>query len=113
MRERGARYAENCAILLAGMRGLGFRPLLPEAVQAPIIVTFLMPDDPRFMFEDFYESLRRQGYVTYPGKLTAVDSFRIGCIGHLGPEQMHGPVAAVRTALAELGISTAAPLGGS
>ena len=35
-------------------------------------------------FETFYEGLRARGYVIYPGKLTVAESFRIGCIGHLG-----------------------------
>jgi 2-aminoethylphosphonate-pyruvate transaminase len=75
---RGARYAGNCRILVEGMRALGFRTLLPDALQAPIIVTFHKPVDPRFDFEAFYDRLRRSGYVIYPGKLTVADSFRIG-----------------------------------
>ncbi len=48
---RGARYRENCRLLVDGMRALGFETLLPDALQAPIIVTFHMPSDPRFDFE--------------------------------------------------------------
>ena len=81
---RGARYRNNCRILVDGMRALGFETLLPDALQAPIIVTFRMPADPRFQFEAFYDRLRERGYVIYPGKLTVADSFRIGCIGRLG-----------------------------
>ena len=47
---RGGRYARNCRILIQGMRELGFRTLLPDALQAPIIVTFHMPSHPRFVF---------------------------------------------------------------
>ncbi len=108
---RGARYAENCRILTTGMRALGFRPLLPEALQAPIIVTFHMPVDPRFDFDWFYDSLRQQGYVIYPGKLTVADSFRIGCIGRLGSAQMHGVLGAVGSALAAMAVTATAPLG--
>ena len=60
---RGARYRRNCQILVEGMRALGFRTLLPDALQAPIIVTFHMPADPNFDFETFYEKLRLQGVV--------------------------------------------------
>jgi 2-aminoethylphosphonate-pyruvate transaminase len=91
------------------MRALGFVPLLAEAVQAPIILTFQMPADPRFRFEEFYELLRARGYVIYPGKLTVAPSFRMGCIGRLGPEVMHGAVAAVREAMAALGVASGAP----
>lgn len=106
---RGRRYAENARILVEGMRGLGFEPLLDPAVQSPIIVTFKMPADPRFHFVEFYELLRARGYVIYPGKLTVAPSFRIGCIGRLGPEVMRGAVAAVREALAALGVASGAP----
>ncbi len=106
---RGRRYRENCRILVEGMRRLGFETLLPDALQAPIIVTFRMPRHPRFAFETFYDLLRRRGYVIYPGKLTVAPSFRIGCIGHLGAAEMQGAVAAVAKVLAEMGVDSAAP----
>jgi 2-aminoethylphosphonate-pyruvate transaminase len=70
------------------MRSLGFETLLADHLQAPIIVTFRMPADPRFVFEDFYGRLRGRGYVIYPGKLTVAPSFRIGCIGRIGPDEV-------------------------
>ena len=106
---REARYRENLKVLVEGMRRLGFETLLPDAVQAPIIVTFRMPADPRFGFESFYERMRRLGYVIYPGKLTAAPSFRIGCIGRLGPAEMRGALAAVEAVLGEMGVSSGAP----
>ena len=105
---RGGRYAANGRVLVEGMRALGFRTLLPDALQAPIIVTFHMPRDPRFVFQRFYDALKDRGYVIYPGKLTVAESFRIGCIGRLYPEQMAGALAAVREVLAEFGMTDAA-----
>jgi 2-aminoethylphosphonate-pyruvate transaminase len=105
---RGARYRENCRVLIEGMTGLGFQPLLPPALQAPIIVTFRMPTDRNFVFQRFYDGLKDRGYVIYPGKLTVADSFRIGCIGRIHPEQMRGALAAVREVLAELGVASVA-----
>ncbi len=101
---RGARYRENCRVLVEGMRAMGFRTLLPDDLQAPIIVTFHMPADPRFDFQRFYDGLKARGYVIYPGKLTVADSFRIGCIGRLDAGHMRGALAAVREVLAELGL---------
>ena len=106
---RGGRYRDNCAILVKGLRAMGFRTLLPDALQAPIIVTVHMPADPRFDFETFYNRLSAAGYVIYPGKLTVADSFRIGCIGRLGSEQMHGVLAAIRDVLAEMGVRDCGP----
>jgi 2-aminoethylphosphonate-pyruvate transaminase len=106
---RGGRYRQNCRILVDGMRRLGFQTLLPDELQAPIIVTFHMPADPRFQFEAFYEGLRRRGYVIYPGKLTVAESFRIGCIGRLGADEMRGALGAVEDLLSEMGVENCAP----
>jgi 2-aminoethylphosphonate-pyruvate transaminase len=106
---RGGRYRENCNILIDGMRALGFAPLLPNRLQAPIIVTFRMPADPRFVFQEFYDRLKDRGYVIYPGKLTVADSFRIGCIGRLYPEHMNGVLVAIRAILREMGVTSPAP----
>jgi 2-aminoethylphosphonate-pyruvate transaminase len=106
---RGARYRRNCTLLVEGLRALGFETLLPDRLQAPIIVTVRMPADPKFHFETFYERLNQRGYVIYPGKLTVADSFRIGCIGALGETEMRGVLAAIAAVLGELGVSSGAP----
>lgn len=61
--------------------------LLTEDKQGCIISTFVSPKDPNWDFERFYNFLSDKGCVIYPGKLTKVDSFRIGTIGHLFPAQ--------------------------
>lgn len=106
---RGKRYRENGKVLIDGMRVMGFRTLLPERLQAPIIVTFHMPTDPKFVFQRFYDGLKDRGYVIYPGKLTVADSFRMGCIGRLYPEHMRGALAAVREVLDEMRVSNGGP----
>ena len=106
---RGARYRRNCEILVSGMRALGFETLLPDDLQAPIIVTFHMPADPAFDFKTFYDSLNAKGYVIYPGKLTVAESFRIGCIGRLGAREMEGALEAIRRTLKEMGVSRCGP----
>jgi len=102
---RGGRYSANCRILVDGMRALGFETLLPDALQAPIIVTFHTPSDPAFEFKTFYDGLRQRGYVIYPGKLTAADTFRIGCIGHVFEADIRGALAAVEEVLNEMGVN--------
>ncbi len=102
---RGARYRRNCRVLIDGLHSLGFETLLPEPLQAPIIVTVHTPMDPRFDFERFYDSLREKGYVIYPGKLTVAETFRIGCIGALGEAEMRGALEAIRRTLGELGVT--------
>jgi 2-aminoethylphosphonate-pyruvate transaminase len=101
---RLSRYTENCAALVSGMRALGLKTFLPDALQAPIIVTFHSPPDPAYDFKKFYDLVRDRGFILYPGKLTTVDTFRVGCIGAIGPGTLKQAVAAVSDVLREMGV---------
>jgi 2-aminoethylphosphonate-pyruvate transaminase len=101
---RRARYTENCAALISGMRALGFKTFLPDELQAPIIVTFHAPPDPRYRFPEFYRRVRERGFILYPGKLTAVETFRVGCIGAIGPDTLRRAVAAIAETVREMGV---------
>jgi len=106
---RLARYTRNYETLVRGMAVLGFRPFLEPAVQAPIIVTFHAPGDPKYDFKTFYTGARARGFILYPGKLTTVETFRVGCIGAIGPDEMEQAVHAVALTLQDMGIASAAP----
>ena len=80
---RGRRYAANHRTLVAGMRRLGFVPYLDPEIQSFIITAFHCPTDPAFQFPEFYSRLSDRGMIIYPGKLTRVDTFRIGTVGRL------------------------------
>ncbi len=106
---RGARYRRNHQLLVEGMSALGFAMLVPPPLQAPIIVTFLMPADPRFVFAEFYDRLREKGFAIYPGKLTVAASFRIGCIGRIGEAEIRAALAAIGETMREIGVASGAP----
>ena len=106
---RGARYTKNRDVMVSGMRDLGFETLLDERWLSPIIVTFFCPADRAFEFTKFYDLMKSEGYIIYPGKLTAVDSFRIGCIGRMDAHVMKGVVFAAKKALETMGVESAAP----
>ena len=106
---RGNRYADNCKIIVDGMREIGFKTLLPDNLQAPIIITFHSPADKAFEFEKFYNIIAEQGFLIYPGKLTVADSFRLGCIGHLGAPEMRSALDAVRIAIEKMGVKNFSP----
>lgn len=106
---RGQRYTENRDVLVKGMRDIGFETLLTEPWLSPIIVTFFNPDHAAFEFQKFYDAMKQRGFIIYPGKLTVVDSFRIGCIGHMDGAIMQQVVDAARDVLVELGVDSARP----
>ncbi|WP_279450997.1 2-aminoethylphosphonate--pyruvate transaminase [Aeromonas dhakensis] len=95
---RHQRYSENQRTLVAGMAALGFAPLLPEEWQSPIITAFYSPAHPDYRFADFYQRLKGQGFVIYPGKVSQADCFRIGNIGDVTPERVRSLLAAMASA---------------
>jgi len=105
---RGARYAANCRRLVEGLRSLGLRPFLPPEVQSPIIVTVHAPEHPAWDFPAFYRGVRERGFVLYPGKLTRVETFRVGCIGAITPHDIDHAVHAIGATLRALGLPATA-----
>jgi 2-aminoethylphosphonate-pyruvate transaminase len=102
---RLARYTKNCAALVDGMAALGFKPFLPPEIQAPIIVTFHAPANPQYDFKAFYAAVRARGFILYPGKLTQVETFRVGCIGAIDSTDIDRAVHAVALAMKDMGIA--------
>ncbi|HDC4323514.1 2-aminoethylphosphonate--pyruvate transaminase [Aeromonas hydrophila] len=95
---RHRRYRDNQRTLVDGMAALGFTPLLPEKWQSPIITAFYSPAHPDYRFADFYQRLKAQGFVIYPGKVSQADCFRIGNIGDVTPERVRCLLAAMASA---------------
>lgn len=106
---RLARYTTNRDTLVAAMRGIGFETLLDDRWLSPIIVTFFTPEDPAFSFQGFYDRMKAKGFIIYPGKLTVVDSFRIGCIGRMDEDVMRRVAEAAGAALTDMGVASATP----
>ena len=92
---RYRRYCENHRILVEGMCSLGFVTLLDDSLQSPIITSFLYPHD-GFDFKAFYLALKSKGFVIYPGKISKADTFRIGNIGDVHPEDFRRLVEVIR-----------------
>lgn len=84
---RHQRYQDNHRTLVDGMRARGYRTLLADRLQSPIITSFLYPR-PDFDFRAFYEQLKAHGFVIYPGKISQAATFRIGNIGDIVADDM-------------------------
>lgn len=96
---RHARYRENQRRLVSGYRELGFATVLPDALHSPVITSFLPGSVRDFSFPRFYERLKEEGFVLYPGKIGALDSFRVGSIGHVFPSDIDRLVGTTRRVL--------------
>lgn len=106
---RGARYRRNWEILTSAMAKLGCEFYVPLEHQAPIIVTILNPADPRYSFAQLYDRMKQKGYIIYPGKLTKVDTFRIGCVGQISNEVMNDAVQLLGQTMIEMGVTNFSP----
>ncbi|MDD3313846.1 2-aminoethylphosphonate--pyruvate transaminase [Pseudodesulfovibrio sp.] len=96
---RHARYSANHDALVAGMRALGYECLLPDDFQSPIITSFMNPAAPAYEFKKFYDELKGHGWVVYPGKVTGADTFRIGNIGDVSPQDIAELLKAVAASM--------------
>lgn len=85
---RFARYDHNQKLLTERFEALGFKPYLDPAVQGPIITSFCYPEDAKFTFQQMYDYIKERGYVLYPGKVMEADTFRVGNIGEIYPEDI-------------------------
>lgn len=92
---RHARYQQNQRLLSQGMQELGFRTLLPFALHSPIITSFYSPEQAGYNFKAFYQRLKEQGFVIYPGKVSDADCFRIGNIGEVYPQDIQRLLSAI------------------
>ena len=93
---RHARYCENHKTLVEGMRSLGYKTLLPDEWQSPVITSFHYPTA-GFDFASFYQKLKAKGFVIYPGKISQADTFRIGNIGDVHPDDFKRLVEIIRS----------------
>ncbi|WP_274002994.1 2-aminoethylphosphonate--pyruvate transaminase [Vibrio parahaemolyticus] len=96
---RHNRYQTNQKTLVAGMRSLGFEPLLSDELHSPIITSFYSPTHSDYQFKTFYTRLKEQGFVIYPGKVSNADCFRIGNIGEVYPADIERLIGAIEKAM--------------
>jgi 2-aminoethylphosphonate-pyruvate transaminase len=99
------RYRRNSEAFVEGMAEIGIAAFLPQDLRAPIILTFHAPRDPAFRFLKMYHRVQARGFTLYPGKLTRIETFRVGCIGAIDHAAVMSAVAAIRDALAGMGVA--------
>ncbi|KGD98982.1 2-aminoethylphosphonate:pyruvate aminotransferase [Achromobacter sp. RTa] len=102
---RLARYTANMRTVYEGIGSLGLVPDLQPALQGPIVVNVRAPDAPTWNLQLFVDALKRRGYVLSNFYNTEQPTFRVGCIGAFGPDQMRQAVDAMGAALGDIGIT--------
>jgi aspartate aminotransferase-like enzyme len=100
---RHQRYVANWRALDGGIRELGFRRLLPEAILSRILTCYIEPDHPSYSFDAMHDRLYAKGFTIYPGKGAAQATFRLANMGDVTPADMNAFVQAMSETLDELG----------
>jgi 2-aminoethylphosphonate-pyruvate transaminase len=102
---RQARYRASWRRLVDGMRQMGFRTLLDDAVASPIVATFHEPPDPNYSFAKLYEGMKARGFIIFPGRLAAANTFRIACIGVVTERDIGRALDALAETIREMGVT--------
>jgi 2-aminoethylphosphonate-pyruvate transaminase len=106
---RLARYQANARALYQGFGTIGLHPYLPQAIQGPVVMNVHAPDDPAWSLQAFVDALKERGFLISNFYDTQEPSFRVGCIGAIGPDDMRRFISAVDDALQAMGIKNRAP----
>ncbi|MCX7323347.1 MAG: 2-aminoethylphosphonate--pyruvate transaminase [Hyphomicrobiales bacterium] len=101
---RQARYRASSRRLVDGMRQMGFHTLVDDAHASPIVSTFHDPDDPNYSFGALYSGMKKRGFIIFPGRLAAANTFRIANIGIVTPDDISRAMDAIAECFAEMGV---------
>jgi 2-aminoethylphosphonate-pyruvate transaminase len=85
---RYGRYSACWDILVAAVKRLGLKMLVPQEAQSKLITAIIEPDSPRYSFDTLHDTARAEGFTIYPGKLSDAATFRIANIGDIRPSEM-------------------------
>ena len=102
--KRFARYTACWEILVQALDSIGLHMLVKRENQSHFITAILIPDTPKYRFEDLHDYARSFGYTIYPGKLGNIDTFRIANMGDIRPEEMQRFVPILRTYMHSIGV---------
>lgn len=85
LEKRVVRYKNMKNKIYLRMERMGIKTFVDvnEFNTGNICHTFLYPDNDNFDFKKLYNGLKKFNYIIYPGKLTSINSFRIGSIGNI------------------------------
>ncbi|QOY86903.1 2-aminoethylphosphonate--pyruvate transaminase [Paludibaculum fermentans] len=108
-RGRATRYSANTRTLLAGMRALGFEPLLQPEVRSHITTAFRYPGHPGFQYDLFSALLRKDGYALESGTRQRDGYFPVAAIGDLYPGDFERFTCAAHRVLTTMGVDWARP----
>ncbi len=102
--KRFERFTECWKILVKGLKEIGLKMLVKEEFQSHFITAILIPETPKYNFNELHDYARSFGFTIYPGKLGNIDTFRIANMGDIRPEEMTHFICVLRDYMHSIGV---------
>lgn len=88
----------------AGLDKLGFRQVIRPEWRAGLVSSAIYPDDPNWNFEKIHNYCLERGFTIYPGKISAVNTFRLCALGAIDEQDITNFFEVFRSALCEINV---------
>jgi 2-aminoethylphosphonate aminotransferase len=102
--ERYRRYQRSWQTLVAGLKNIGFRLLLPDEQQSQLLTAIIEPSDAHYTFEAMHDYLYERDYTIYPGKGAKENTFRVANIGQIDFRDIEAFIAQLQNYVREQSI---------
>ena len=102
--KRFERFTACWEILVKGLKDIGLKMLVKEEFQSHFITAILIPETPKYNFNELHDYARSFGFTIYPGKLGNIDTFRIANMGDIRPEEMTHFICILRDYMHSIGV---------
>lgn len=83
-----ARHTRVFQALHQGLFKLGFREVIKEEWQAGLVIAAYYPEDSNWDFRKIHDYCYQRGFTIYPGKISAMNTFRLCALGAIDEEDI-------------------------
>jgi len=102
-----ARWENHQALWAAiyeGLDALGLETIIPKEYQSKLVVSVKYPDDPNWDFMKVHDYCYERGFTIYPGKVSALPTFRLCTLGRIWPQDIKDFFVVLGDALKACGV---------
>lgn len=102
--EKWARHTRVFEAIHRGLDELGFQDVIRREDQAGLVVSIRYPGDPNWDFETIHDYCYQRGFTIYPGKMNAVNTFRLCALGAIDEQDIRDFFSVFRDGLLAMGV---------
>lgn len=102
--KRYERFTKCWEILVQALDDMGLKMLVDRKNQSHFITAILIPETPKYSFNELHDYAKSFGFTIYPGKLGNIDTFRIANMGDIKEEEMTHFTCVLRDYMHSIGV---------